>query len=158
MDHKRTTFARRCAMTTITDRIMTSPATPHTARRIAVRPSAREYWRCSWLPDRSLDRNQAITAMTIAEHAIPGVSLNGGHSVLLAGLAAELDLTWTAAARLIAQPPHVLDRRFHTLSTACWCQPATAWDGHRNGDGTETDFVATDADPIDADGYPLEDR
>ncbi len=44
----------------------------------------------------------------------------------------------------------------HTLSTSCWCQPITDWDGHRNDDGSDVDFEGMAGDPIDADGYPLE--
>jgi hypothetical protein len=45
---------------TITDTHMSSPDTPHTATVTA------GGWEVSWLPGRTLDRNQAITAMTIA--------------------------------------------------------------------------------------------
>jgi len=45
---------------TITDTSMSSPATPHTAAATS------GGWTVSWLPGRTLDRNQAITAMTIA--------------------------------------------------------------------------------------------
>lgn len=47
--------------TRITDAGMTSDTTEHHAW-----PSA-EGWHVSWLPDRVLDRNQAITAMVLAE-------------------------------------------------------------------------------------------
>ena len=52
---------------TITDRAMISPATVHTASPV----TDDQYgdWRVSWLPGRNLTRNQAITAMTIAEIA-----------------------------------------------------------------------------------------
>lgn len=44
----------------------------------------------------------------------------------------------------------------HILATSCWCDPATALDGHVNEDGTEPEFAATDSDPVDADGFLLE--
>jgi hypothetical protein len=44
----------------ITGAFMSSPATPHTAR------ASGEGWEVSWLPGRTLTRNQAITAMVIA--------------------------------------------------------------------------------------------
>jgi hypothetical protein len=42
---------------------MTSDQTP----QFAVSTPTGETWAVSWLPDRTLDRNQAITAMTVAE-------------------------------------------------------------------------------------------
>jgi hypothetical protein len=45
----------------ITDTHMTSPNTPHTASATG------DGWEVSWLPGRTLDRNQATTAMTIAD-------------------------------------------------------------------------------------------
>ena len=47
---------------TITDRVMRSPDTKHTAHR-----QLSASWTVTWLPDRALTRDQAITAMTIAE-------------------------------------------------------------------------------------------
>lgn len=44
----------------------------------------------------------------------------------------------------------------HTLSTSCWCQPASAWDGHRAEAGDPVDFEAMAGDPVDAAGFPLE--
>ena len=52
---------------TITDTNMTSPATPHTATATG------GGWKVSWLPGRILDRNQATTAMVIANIVgVPG--------------------------------------------------------------------------------------
>src|SRR5216684_8169550 len=45
---------------TITDTSMTSPATPHTAAATG------QGWKVSWLPGRMLTRDQATTAMVIA--------------------------------------------------------------------------------------------
>jgi hypothetical protein len=85
----------------ITDTHMSSPDTPHTARVKG------EGWEVSWLPGRTLDRNQAITAMTIA-------SIVGGKGVPRAddpiwlhldGWAAELSLTAPGAVARVAEPP-----------------------------------------------------
>lgn len=46
--------------------------------------------------------------------------------------------------------------QLHTLTTACWCEPLTALDGHINEDGSQPEFAATDQDPVDADGYLVE--
>ena len=50
---------------TINDATMTSDQTEHTARRA---PGS-HLWEVSWLPGQALDRNSAITAMTLAGHA-----------------------------------------------------------------------------------------
>jgi hypothetical protein len=50
---------------TITDKIMRSDQTAHTAR--LERFEAGDAWRVSWLPQRLMDRNAAITAMTLAD-------------------------------------------------------------------------------------------
>ncbi|MFD9893552.1 hypothetical protein ACFWY9_29765 [Amycolatopsis sp. NPDC059027] len=80
---------------TVGDRVITG--TRHRARHIAIRPGAAEYWQVSWLPDRTLDRNKAITAMVAIELIQPTTILT---------------------------EPHTLDRRFHVRSPECWCSPA----------------------------------
>jgi hypothetical protein len=50
----------------ITDDHMSCDATGHTARR------GEAGWQVSWLPGRTLTRNQAITAMTLGEAAGSG--------------------------------------------------------------------------------------
>lgn len=145
-------------MTTITDRQMTSAVTPHTARRVQLAP---ERWRASWCPERTLTRNQAVTAMALAELVDPRLRAGGFDCTdviwrRIDQWAAELELTGPAAMIAIAERPHVLDRRLHVLSTSCWCEPATALDGHREQDGSDPAFAATEADPIDADGNLLE--
>ncbi len=57
-------------MTTITATTMTSGTTRHHA---TYRPEMGT-WRVTWLPDRDLTRNQAITAMTLAETVSQGLS------------------------------------------------------------------------------------
>lgn len=44
----------------------------------------------------------------------------------------------------------------HTLTPGCWCDPASALDGHINEDGSAPEFAATDQDPVDADGFLVE--
>ena len=51
---------------TITGATMTSDQTAHTAR---LAPGSQHLWEVSWLPGRVLDRNSAITAMVLADHA-----------------------------------------------------------------------------------------
>jgi hypothetical protein len=53
---------------TITDDQMTSDITRHVAQQMDVTiPKGGGLWRVSWLPDRPITRNEAITAMTLAE-------------------------------------------------------------------------------------------
>ncbi len=77
---------------TITDDAITSDVTGHTARRVDWRADLG--WRMSWLPERLLTKNEAISGMTIAEHA------GSGPRSLLDVLATELGLTGPEAARL----------------------------------------------------------
>ena len=51
---------------TINDTTMPSDQSAHTARQA---PGSQHQWEVSWLPGRPLDRNTAITAMTLAETA-----------------------------------------------------------------------------------------
>jgi hypothetical protein len=84
----------------ITDTHMSSPDTPHTARATA------DGWEVSWLPGRTLDRNQAITAMTIASTV--GTKVACPPDWLwphLDGWAAELGLDGPDAVARAGQPP-----------------------------------------------------
>jgi hypothetical protein len=76
---------------TITGTTMTSDQTAHTAR---LAPGGQHLWEVSWLPGRALDRNSAITAMTLAAHASEP-DLNEQHRLwpFIEGWAAELGLT-----------------------------------------------------------------
>jgi hypothetical protein len=58
--------------------------------------------------------------------------------------------------RDIATQPDEAPERLHTLTAGCWCEPASALDGHVNEDGSQPEFAATDHDPVDADGYLVE--
>ena len=80
---------------TINDTTMTSDQTGHTAWQA---PGSQHLWEVSWLPGRALDRNSAITAMTLAD-------VTGGHDLdeqhhmwpFIEGWAAELGLTGSDA-------------------------------------------------------------
>jgi hypothetical protein len=69
----------------ITDDVMTSDVTAHTARPVA------GGWELSWLPGLVLERNQAVSGMVLAETAAEGTDQQRGP--LLRVLAAELGLT-----------------------------------------------------------------
>jgi hypothetical protein len=86
---------------TITGTIMTSDHTPHSARQAR----GRNGWEVSWLPGQALDRNTAITAMTLAEVATKD-DLHEGHRLWphIQGWAAELGLTGPDAIARATQP------------------------------------------------------
>jgi excisionase family DNA binding protein len=63
---------------TLRDGIMTSDRTTHTAR---LAPGEEHMWEVSWLPGRHLRRNDAITAMVLADVAGPG-DLHAGHRLV----------------------------------------------------------------------------
>ena len=87
---------------TINDTTMTSDQTAHTARQA---PSGHG-WEVSWLPGQLLDRNAAITAMTLADTAAER-DLHEGHRLWphIQGWAAELGLTGHDAVARASQPP-----------------------------------------------------
>jgi hypothetical protein len=86
---------------TITDTSMSSPATPHTATATG------GGWMVSWLPDRTLTRDQATTAMVIANivghRGVPRA--DDSMWLHLDGWAAELGLTAPTAVARVSQPP-----------------------------------------------------
>jgi hypothetical protein len=89
---------------TITDNLMRSDQTPHTAAAWPV-PGEPTLWTVTWLPGRNLTRNQAITAMSLAEH----IDRNGSRDWLPAGhidaWAGELGLTGPQAIEQASRPP-----------------------------------------------------
>ena len=92
---------------TINDTTMTSDHSAHTARHAPDRNG----WEVSWLPGQTLDRNTAITAMTLADTAAePG--LHDGHRLWphIQSWAGELGLTAPDAITRISQPPSDLNR------------------------------------------------
>jgi hypothetical protein len=85
---------------TIYDTTMTSDQTAHTARLAP----GQHHWEVSWLPGRALNRNSAITAMTLADlTSEPG--LNERHQLwpFIQGWAAELGLTGSDAINQATQ-------------------------------------------------------
>jgi hypothetical protein len=89
---------------TILDCTITSDRTPDTARRVT---DHARHWEVSWLPGRHLTRNQAITAMALAE-VCPGAARGGSWERMrphIQGWSAELGMTAEqAATRIIALP------------------------------------------------------
>ena len=79
----------------ITDEAMTSDTTPHSTR------PAGDGWAVTWLPGRVLTRNQAITAMVLAETVAGGI---GDHTdkrwLFIEGWADELGIIVGAEAEL----------------------------------------------------------
>ena len=94
---------------TITDTTMTSDETVHTARPAR---GGQPGWEVSWLPGQVVDRNSAITAMTLAEIAGKN-DLHEGHRLWphIQGWAAELGLTGSDAVSRVGQPPSRINRQ-----------------------------------------------
>jgi hypothetical protein len=67
---------------------------PHTAWRISA-PDNPQCWRVTWLPGRRLTRNQAVTAMTLAEVLASGTHPDKVATAQLGAWAAELGLNPT---------------------------------------------------------------
>jgi hypothetical protein len=86
---------------TITDTTMSSPATPHTATATG------GGWTVSWLPGRTLTRDQATTAMVIANivgsKGVPRA--DDPLWLFLDGWAAELGLTAPREVEQTLMPP-----------------------------------------------------
>ena len=87
---------------TIDDTTMTSDQTAHTAR---LAPGSQHRWEVSWLPGRALDRNSAITAMTLADLTSEH-DLNEQYHMwpFIESWAAELGLTGSDAINQASQP------------------------------------------------------
>jgi hypothetical protein len=77
---------------TILDDTMSSDVTASTAHAV---PGEKGAWAVSWLPDRSVNRNAAITAMVLAEVMTDSGDMHRGHRLWahVEGWAAELGLT-----------------------------------------------------------------
>jgi hypothetical protein len=97
---------------TITDQVMRSTDTPHNACRLPTEASPdADIWAVSWLPKRRLTRNQAISAMSIAEEVgqIPAHADPEAYSetfwVNVDGWAAELGLAGPDAVARVSEPP-----------------------------------------------------
>jgi hypothetical protein len=87
---------------TINDTTMISDHSVHTARRAPDRNG----WEVSWLPGQLLDRNTAITAMTLADTAAED-DLDERHRLWssIQSWARELGLTTPEAIAKASQPP-----------------------------------------------------
>jgi hypothetical protein len=83
----------------ITDDQMTCTATGHTAHR------GEAGWQVSWLPGRTLTRNQAITAMTLGEAAARNPQPGDRLWSFAEGWATELGLPSAAEAVHMARGP-----------------------------------------------------
>lgn len=78
---------------------MACAATGHTAHR------GEAGWQVSWLPGRTLTRNQATTAMVLGEAAGRGPKPGDRIWPFIEGWAAELELPSGAAAASMARTP-----------------------------------------------------
>ena len=87
---------------------MTSDQSPHTARY----SEHRNGWEVSWLPGQVMDRNTAITAMTLAD-ATAGPELHDTHQLWphLQSWAGELGLSAPEAISMASQPPSGTSRQ-----------------------------------------------
>jgi len=94
---------------TINDATMTSDHTAHTARQTS---GLQHQWEVSWLPGQTLDRNTAITAMTLADTTTEQ-DLHEGHRLWphVQSWAAELGLTAPDAIARASQPPGDINRQ-----------------------------------------------
>ena len=92
----------------IDDTTMTSDRTTHTARHAP----GRSGWEVSWLPGQILDRNAAITAMTLADTTAES-GLAEGHRLwpAIQSWAEELGLTAPDAIARTSQPPGDINRQ-----------------------------------------------
>jgi len=86
---------------------MSSDRTAHTARHAPERNG----WEVSWLPGQTLDRNAAITAMTLADTSAEN-DLAEGHRLwpAIQSWADELGLTALDAIARTSQPPGDINR------------------------------------------------
>lgn len=87
----------------IGDYRMSSNRSHHTAR---IAPGKQYAWEVSWLPGRHLNRNEAITAMVLADTAADG-DVRPGHRAWphVQGWAAGLGMTGPQALDRVADPP-----------------------------------------------------
>ena len=92
----------------IDDTSMTSDQTAHSARQLPDRGG----WEVSWLPGRLLDRNTAITAMTLADTASER-DMHEGHRLWphVQGWAEELGLMAPDAIARASQQPGDINRQ-----------------------------------------------
>lgn len=94
---------------TITDTQMTSDVTPHIAILTTGPYVMPNRWQVSWWPGRLLDRDQASTAMKIAEAVADPDPHGPSHSDLIETLAKELGLAGEQAVELVLAPLDEID-------------------------------------------------
>jgi len=123
--------------TEITETKMSSDATPHTATARPV-PGEPTLWSVTWLPGRALTRDQAITAMTIAETvATHADGAEGCWRPHLESWAAELGLSADEATEMASELParggderqgtaEAAPERTNEIGSPCpeWCSTA----------------------------------
>lgn len=107
---------------TITDTTMTSDHSTHTARH----SPEQHGWEVSWLPGQILDRNTAITAMTLAD-AAAARDIHERHRLWphIQGWAGELGLTAPEAITRATQQPGGI---------SCQQEPASQQPDHEAAD------------------------
>jgi hypothetical protein len=76
----------------VTEALMHSTSTRHVARH-----EGDGAWRVSWLPDRTLTRNEALTARRLAEAIDSGLERGNQRWPHIKGWAAELGMSSAAA-------------------------------------------------------------
>jgi hypothetical protein len=93
----------------ILDDSMSSDRSPHTAR---LAPGEQHAWEVSWLPGRRLNRNEAVTAMELADTTVNG-HVHPGHQAWphIQGWAAHLGMTGSQALDRVAGPPRWADHQ-----------------------------------------------
>jgi hypothetical protein len=122
----------------INDDAITSETTSHTAQRVE------GWWTLSWLPGRLLERNQAITGMTIAElvaKAPAGRAFSSRQRALLDALAGELGLDGADAIIQAGAGPGAVTQShsiFAGLRTGRPSSKARRSNGLRSESGLET--------------------
>jgi hypothetical protein len=106
---------------TITDTTMTSDQSAHTARHAPDRNG----WEVSWFPGQIVDRNTAITAMTLADTTAEP-DLDEGHRLWphIQGWAEELGLTAPDAIARASQPPSDVTRQHEQIGRQPDCGAA----------------------------------
>ena len=91
----------------ITDTELSSDLHPHTAELRHSQDG--DAWRVSWLPGRTVGRNEAITAMVLAEDVSAVKDLGPGHRhwPFIEGWSAELGLAPEQAVARITKPREI---------------------------------------------------
>jgi hypothetical protein len=88
---------------------MTSDRSKHTAE-LWPTPEHGEsptMWRVSWLPERPLGRNEATTAMILADLLAEGIEWHDPFRLHIDSFAAELGLSTDQAVARASEPPEI---------------------------------------------------